>query len=833
MKKLFLFFLLGVSCQLSYGQIYTPSSTIQGATTGTLSSTAVGIGTNNPQSILNVQNGCVLFDGTTGSTPVTGAGTRFMWIPEKKAFRAGEVTGNQWDNLNIGSHSGAGGYNTRAEHEGSFAWGMGAFAVNDPNAMVNEACISLGANTTASGHVSIALGDQAWADGGGGATAIGVATRADGVSAIAIGQNTQASGVRSIALGELALSTGNKSVAVGQDAQSSGTSSLSLSTDGAIASGNHSIAMGAKADNNSYQGAFVYADYDPTFSLPTVQNTNDFQFKTRAIGGYEFHTDGNLSTNEAMYFLSGMLGVGTDLPTEKADVNGKMRVRDIPQDNSLNEVLVKDIDGILHYRDASTLRDEDWLTVTNTNPTSVNDDIYTNGKVGIGTNAPNGQVHAINPTCTGKPGLQVSAMPSTGPCNNIGNGNLFQADGYDYTGAVVPKFIINSIGQVGIGTTNPLYSLELKKVANPSSISNTYGFLSDVKGNLNGDVWGAKINAIEGVETYGLDVFANGTSDNSTNTYAINSKVQASRGNTHGLKIDVTNSSASSVNNYGIRTDATALGSSNVVNFGIYANIGSVGSAASYAGYFKASNTTNAAFFNGTVVTVGGTTTISDRKFKKDVNGVEDALESIMEMKPSTYKFHEQDKFPSFNFPEEKQYGFIAQELESVVPELVKDGINPAQFDKEGNKIGDEVKFKSVNYTAIIPILTAGIQEQQAIIESQNEKIQLLEERLNKLEAESTGINIDNRIAEGVELYQNVPNPFRGYTSIDYRLPDNATNAQIKIFDMNGKHIKNVQLEGTGEGKVNISADELSAGMYLYSLIINGAEVATKRMVIE
>ena len=54
-------------------------------------------------------NGVLLVEGTTGATPVSGAGTRLMWVPAKAAFRAGVVTGTQWDDASIGTNSTVGG----------------------------------------------------------------------------------------------------------------------------------------------------------------------------------------------------------------------------------------------------------------------------------------------------------------------------------------------------------------------------------------------------------------------------------------------------------------------------------------------------------------------------------------------------------------------------------------------------------------------------------------------------------------------------------------------------------------------------------------------------
>ncbi|MCK5107942.1 MAG: hypothetical protein KAQ83_04410, partial [Nanoarchaeota archaeon] len=83
----------------------------------------VGINTENPKGLLHVQDGSLLFNGTSGATPTSGAGTRMMWIPEKAAFRAGEVTATEWDAANVGAYSFAGGYRTKASGGSSTAFG--------------------------------------------------------------------------------------------------------------------------------------------------------------------------------------------------------------------------------------------------------------------------------------------------------------------------------------------------------------------------------------------------------------------------------------------------------------------------------------------------------------------------------------------------------------------------------------------------------------------------------------------------------------------------------------------------------------------------------------
>ncbi len=90
----------------------------------------IGIGTVSVPAVANLQvaNGSVLFDGTSGVTPIAGAGTRMMWCPAKAAFRAGSVAGTQWDDASIGANSVAMGLNTTAQGAGSVALGTNATA---------------------------------------------------------------------------------------------------------------------------------------------------------------------------------------------------------------------------------------------------------------------------------------------------------------------------------------------------------------------------------------------------------------------------------------------------------------------------------------------------------------------------------------------------------------------------------------------------------------------------------------------------------------------------------------------------------------------------------
>jgi len=82
-------------------------------------------------------------------------------------------------------------------------------------------------------------------------------------------------------------------------------------------------------------------------------------------------------------------------------------------------------------------------------------------------------------------------------------------------------------------------------------------------------------------------------------------------------------------------------------------------------------------------------------------------------------------------------------------------------------------------------------------------------------------------------LYQNMPNPFSSGTKINYYLPEGTMGASIIFYDTYGNTIKTVQLSQTGNGTLNITPDNLSNGIYSYSLIVNGAVIDTKKMLLQ
>jgi hypothetical protein len=136
-------------------------------------------------------------------------------------------------------------------------------------------------------------------------------------------------------------------------------------------------------------------------------------------------------------------------------------------------------------------------------------------------------------------------------------------------------------------------------------------------------------------------------------------------------------------NFYGLGIGGSAVGTAAMVNF--------YNSAGTEQGYISS--------------TGSGTTTYStssDYRLKENIAPMTGALAKVAQLKPSTYTWKQDGS---------SGQGFIAHELQAIIPECVtreKDGV-----DADGNP-----KYQGVDTSFLVATLTAAIQEQQTIIES-------------------------------------------------------------------------------------------------------------------
>ena len=121
-------------------------------------------------------------------------------------------------------------------------------------------------------------------------------------------------------------------------------------------------------------------------------------------------------------------------------------------------------------------------------------------------------------------------------------------------------------------------------------------------------------------------------------------------------------------------------------------------------------------YVDGTVSSAG-TVLTSDIRLKNNILPIKNSLHLINQLNPVSYNKKISLSSNDYSISEN---GFIAQELQKILPDLVHES-------------ADKDKLLSVNYTAIIPILTKGIQEQQVIIEDQKKRLDALEKLVNEL----------------------------------------------------------------------------------------------------
>ena len=127
-------------------------------------------------------------------------------------------------------------------------------------------------------------------------------------------------------------------------------------------------------------------------------------------------------------------------------------------------------------------------------------------------------------------------------------------------------------------------------------------------------------------------------------------------------------------------------------------------------------------------ITATGTVTWSDKRYKEGIKSIPDALSKVKSIEGVSYSFKKE--FTDKGFPKGKQIGVIAQNIEKVLPELVKT-----------NKDG----YKGVNYSQITAVLIEAIKE---LSEKSQKEIKKLNKKLKKQAKEIEKLKKDREIED-------------------------------------------------------------------------------------
>lgn len=199
---------------------------------------------------------------------------------------------------------------------------------------------------------------------------------------------------------------------------------------------------------------------------------------------------------------------------------------------------------------------------------------------------------------------------------------------------------------------------------------------------------------------------------------------------------------------------------------------------------------------------------------KSNVKPIESAKDNLLKLMCISYVLNEcqldyNKNNESLEENQKKHYGFLAQEVNELFPELVYE---------------DDSGAYSIDYISFIPLMLAEIKQQHETIKS----LKLELEYLKSIEKNKV-ITISNDNLG--ELYQNFPNPFYQNTKIEFRVYDKSKNAILNVYDMYGRMVKSYPLNNMTD-YIMINGNELRSGMYMYSLLVDNVLVDTKIMIL-
>jgi hypothetical protein len=318
--------------------------------------------------------------------------------------------------------------------------------------------------------------------------------------------------------------------------------------------------------------------------------------------------------------------------------------------------------------------------------------------VGIGTSAPLTKLHVVssghqdglridNTALEGNPVLQFALNGQVGFTLGIDDRDgdkLKLSTGPSLTSGNV--LTVNRNGYIGIGTNNPAYGIDMQQTRPGNYIAHFENLSAD----------------------------GPGLGAHSNNTF---NALGGSTDNHAGIGV------------YGVHLPSTGVGwgvlgtSNSSDGIGVRGTVPTTGTWLGYGGYFA-----------GGLAYVNGLYNLSDARMKTNVQPLQGALAKIGQLRGVTFKYNHA-QYGEFVGQDDRTYlGFVAQEVEAVLPEAVAEkyligqqGGNASKVvDNQGNSLQT---VKVVDYVSMIPVLVEAIKEQQAYIQQLEQRLRLLEQK--------------------------------------------------------------------------------------------------------
>ncbi len=486
------------------------------------------------------------------------------------------------------------------------------------------------------------------------------------------------------------------------------------------------------------------------------------------------------------------------MPEERLDLlNGKVRIRQLPSDavsTSDRFVTVNMTTGVLESRPITTLPDNCEWSFTGTGAGGLNVATAVGSTPGCPGDANNVGIGINNPSAAK---LHVIRNPVLGEevgiaSNTYGDG----ATAYSHNRALA------GIVQAASGVSGGEYHYGVKGVAEGASGNSPWGGNYGLHGVASGN---ASCRWKVGVHGYS-------SGGNSTSAVGVFGWTQAEatpiRAGVWGRAYVPDDYDPNTTSVYGVRGEIYFADSANQPNV--------------WAGHFNHKVMVNGALHTNLTVVP------SDSHLKSEVENLSGAMEHIMQLRPTTYRYRTEE-FPQMHLPEGRRMGLIAQEVAEVYPELVVPSVVDALVDSTGEVLAPAVKYMGMNYTELIPLLIAGMQEQ-------NTRIAELEERLavccSNRDGYTRSMPVDPAGAtEGGNDRRLMiqPNPFNEATTVSYTL-ERAGRMQLLVNSADGKQLNVLEeaQRAAGDYRYEWNTSALKAGMYYVTLLLDGQPVVKK-----
>jgi hypothetical protein len=632
--------------------------------------------------------------------------------------------------------------------------------------------IALGLDTTANGFASTALGASTTASGSV-STAMGNSTTASGWSSTALGVGTTASGDNSTAMGLYTTASEQSSTALGAYTEASSYGSTAMGN-GTTASGWTSTAMGNNAQaTNDY--SFVWADGQSGIFTSTTTN----EFSVRAGGGVRFVTGGGGLTVDGQRVLTNgdsmtgsFTGNGSGLTgLNAANLTGAIGVTQLPPGVLTNNASGVSISGTFSGN-GNGLTSLNAQNLVNGVPLAqLPPGVLINGSgasaqystaLGVYTSASGTASTAMGDSTTASGGLSTamgvfttaSGFASTAMGNHAQATNDYSfvwADGQgeDFTSTTNNEFSVRAGGGVRFVTGGAGVTVDGQPLLT----------------NLNA----AQLTGTIPLAQLPAGVLTNGSGASGPNSIALGYSTTASGSASTALGYSTTASGSASTA-LGINTTAsgpasTAMGNDTTASGWISTAMGNNAQATNDYSFVWAdgqggpfTSTTNNEFsvragggvrfvtggggltvaasgnvgigtttplytlqVNGSVAGTSAYNNLSDARLKQDVQPIGNALAIVEALRGVTYNWN-QAVDPSLKLDDRNHVGFLAQEVEKVLPQAV-------------STANDARQTKSVAYSEVIPVLNEAIKQQQTQIETLQAENDELKARLDALEA--------------------------------------------------------------------------------------------------